>query len=373
MFSRDRFAPVARDGVRVFVSRVVVVQVHDFAIPNDLMRVAVALIQVGIGQDFARLSANTVNAETIEHVSLQARVSRSRIAQATGQVVIMVLARAFGMALTGILKFVRHGVFSIAIERTEKRCAGQRDPDWPQVHAGWACGHHRICRQAVADALRFDRVWVAVVLVGIIVGGNGVRARRVFGQAVTSHSVPGILERDGLAARPGNVAVHNGFRGKIKSAIRFDPRAVLERTTSRWEAGLARKNVTHFGARGDLAIPDGQPCLIGRVADRTARGCAGVSDDAQAGQDEGDNQTFNRLHGEPPMAFTLPLNGKNLARRKGERNNWDFGQRCDQRNAIRKPETFRVFTITLRRSNPTCQSIRLALKSLNGHARRHQS
>ena len=119
----NRCAAKATDGVRIFAGGYIMIH-HDFlSIPIHLGRGAMTFIEVGVGQNFAVRIARTVNAEAVQSVTDQLRLTRAIILDAVGKVVIMILAVLLGMSTAGILNFVSYCVTSARVEGIEERCA----------------------------------------------------------------------------------------------------------------------------------------------------------------------------------------------------------------------------------------------------------
>ena len=166
----DRRAAETTDGVWIFTGGYIVIHHDSLPIPIHLGCDAVTFIEVGVGQCFAVRIARTVDAEAVQSVTDQLRLSRAIILDAVGQVVIMVFAVLLGMAAAGILYFVSHGVTSACVECIEDRHAGCHNADHAHANAGRCGCQLRIGWQAELNVLRLDGIGITVKVIRVILG-----------------------------------------------------------------------------------------------------------------------------------------------------------------------------------------------------------
>ena len=171
---------------RVWVrpSHVVVVHRLGFCIPNDLVRVTVAFVQTRVAEFFAA-GMQSVDTKTVQGVPDDVVLAGARgVGQASTPVVVMVLPAAFWMPVAGILNLVGCGIAASSIKGVVDGCTTQGKADLSHRQAAWSCSVPGIGGQLEFDALRFDRVWVAIKLVRIIAGLNWKNSGRVCRQII---------------------------------------------------------------------------------------------------------------------------------------------------------------------------------------------
>ena len=179
-----------------------------FAIECDLAGDAVALIKVAGCQDVIRCNLWAGDGETIKRKADDCL--DADVLDAAAERMVMVGTGFLWMTITAVLDFPCASVPAASVESAEELDASQHHTN-NAADAIWHAAVAGAASQSEGIGLALDRIWVAVVLVSWIAGGNRENPGRMVGQIIRCDSAGAPTYCVAEAGLPYHIALHVQF------------------------------------------------------------------------------------------------------------------------------------------------------------------